>query len=373
MTAKGFICRRPGVSLRRQLSPILTDLENDFMAKTKNKDTKISPRYVQTGHEDISDNFTQITAQERKMLRNVNSTDARWLYIELSFFRDFETGIAGLNPKLSSSTLRQTISHKSDIGVKEKRLSNNHIQRWIDQLQYAGLIENRGNHVYYLPLAPKYPRKEKISNSFCNSFEEKGVTVTKAVTNSLSNDDKTSINAAQNNDSEVLQNVLQNNELSQVNTNKASHILLPIQNNNYTKLNYTIPANFLTAEENKFINLFTDLKLNVKLAGDLKAITTAKALSKAGVTLEQASEALKIKLNGYKGDRTPHPSYFLQAILDYKKELDAINEPETPKNERNAPTTRYKPRRITHEQRSKRMAEWAEKYPKELEQEDEGP
>lgn len=95
-----------------------------------------------------------------------------------------------------------------------------------------------------------------------------------------------------------------------------------------TKLNYTVlPVdNFLSVEENKFINLFTDLKLSVKPLGDLKAITTAKALVQAGVSIEVASDALKIKLAAYQGDRTPHPSYFKQAILDYKHDLDAIKQ-----------------------------------------------
>jgi hypothetical protein len=95
-----------------------------------------------------------------------------------------------------------------------------------------------------------------------------------------------------------------------------------------TILNYTIPPvdNFLTQAENKFLNLFTDLKLSLNLAGDLKAITAAKALVKAGVTIQEAREALETKLAAYKGDRTPHPSYYTQAILDYKRDLEAIKQ-----------------------------------------------
>lgn len=95
-----------------------------------------------------------------------------------------------------------------------------------------------------------------------------------------------------------------------------------------TILNYTAlhVDNFLTPDENRFLNLFTDLKLSLNLAGDLKAITAAKALVKAGVTLQEAREALETKLAAYKGDRTPHPSYYTQAIIDYKRDLEAIKQ-----------------------------------------------
>jgi hypothetical protein len=317
------------------------------MARRIYKDREASPRYVYTGHEAISDNYTEITAAERKALRAVKSTDARWLYIELSFFRDFATGIAGLKPKLSSSTLRQTISHKSDIGVKEKRLSNNHIQRWMDQLEKAGLIEDRGNHVYYLPLAPKYPHKEKISNSSCNSSEDLSVTVKQSVTDSQLNNADTPVNAEENEKTELLQKVLQNPSLSQDNPANLSHILLPIQNNNLTKLNYTVPPvdNFLTPDENKFLNLFTDLRLNTSAAGSLKAITTAKALVQSGVTLQEATEAIKIKMRAYydkygQDAKTPHPAYFKDAILDYRRDLEAIKQQP---NEVNHETNRLRP------------------------------
>jgi hypothetical protein len=335
------------------------------MARQNKRQT---PRYVFTGHEETPDSYTEITGQEYKALLSVNSTDARWIYFVLSFHRNFETGMVGINPKISSAMLRRSISHKSDRGIKERKISNNHIQRWLNQLESAALLENRGNHIFYLPLARKHSFKEKISNTFGNTFNDLSVTVTESVTDSFQIISETPINIEENIKENVLQNMLQKTEVSQVKGVEVSQEVLPIQNNTTLLNSTTLSPNFLSKEENQFLNLFLELKLRLKPLGDLKAITAAKALVASGVTLEVASEALKIKINNYYASHphgsTPHPSYFTEAILDYHRELIAINQPRLPEETQHAAHKRplKRPAFETIVERAKReLAEDAQK------------
>jgi hypothetical protein len=133
-----------------------------------------------------------------------------------------------------------------------------------------------------------------------------------------------------------------------------------------TKLNCTVLHDFLSTDENRFLNLFTDMKLNLKPAGDLKAITSAKALVAAGVTLEVASQALKIKIEAYyekyPNGKTPHPSYFTDAILDYHRDLEAIKQkPEETNNHERIRTRTIQAKPDRRAEAYKRLAKWAEK------------
>jgi hypothetical protein len=284
------------------------------MAKTPNKNQKEMPRYVYTGHEDIPNSYTEITGIEYKALLSVNSTDARWIYFVLSFHRDFETGIAGLNPKISSGMLRKTVSHKSDVGKKERSVSNNHIQRWLDQLEKAGLIEDRGNHVFYLPLARKHPRKENKSNRFSNTFSDSTVTVTKDVTGSSEKSMEQPVNTEENEKSEVLQNVLQDTSLSQQKEDNLSHILLPIQNNRLDKIRLDAPAE-------KFRQLLIERGFYLNHMTSPKTLAMIKLWVDSNVTVEEAEIAMN-HADAQLGKRADHPSYYRDIPFQYRKELN---------------------------------------------------
>lgn len=254
-----------------------------------------------------------LTAAELNML-NGESPELWKLYICLSQLRDFASGISGKVTRINDAKFKEMMEVSQKQGRQRSKPSTRHIERWLCQLENLGLIESLGNNVFKLPFAasPETAKKK------CHQ------SVTRIVTTSVTKSE----------DAQVIENKEENstfeNEVSpKVSPQVALRLVAPL-NNNYTKLNYTNAReksvdNFLTPAENQMLNLFTDLGLSLKLAGDLKAITTAKALISAGVTLEVASEALKVKLNSYTGDRAPHPSYFLQAILDYHRDLTAIN------------------------------------------------
>lgn len=288
------------------------------MARQKDKETKETPRYIYTGHEDIPDSYTEITGAEYKALLSINSTDARWIYFVLSFHRNFETGIAGLNPKISSAMLRGTISHQSAAGKKERKISNNHIQRWIDQLEKAGLIQDRGNHVFYLPMARKHPRKENKSNSICNTSH---VTVTKPVTNIEKTSDETPINTGENANSQLLQTLSQTGDLSQEKEGGLSQGLLPIQNNRLDKIRSDGAEKTLTQV---FMDLLAKRGFYLNHVTHSKTVAMLHAWIKGGITPEEADIAMT-HCDNQLGRRPDHPTYYAKVPFQYRQDLEKAN------------------------------------------------
>lgn len=318
------------------------------MAKKTSKEKKSSPRYVYTGHEEFPRINIKLTHQELEILFK-HPPELMKLYMFLNLYRDFDTNITGENVHINDMSFKLWLGYPSKPGRKGWKPSTTHIVRWLEQLESLGLIQRRGNNVFYLPLAHTKNHESKISHQAVTNLSPN---ITQGVTNT--NIAETSINIDENNTNK--------NEVSpnySGGVTDLSQRLCTIPDNNLTKLYYTEPVNFLTTEENKFLNLFTDLKLNVKPAGDLKAITTAKALVQAGVSIETASEALKIKINGYhekyQNKKTPHPAYFLDAILDYHRDLQTIKQqPEEKKTNgqfnRASKQSRTRPWETLHEQ-----------------------
>jgi hypothetical protein len=295
----------------------------------------------------------------------------RCLYIfGIRRYMDYASGIVGIKREISYKSLAEEVYEEPIKGVKNTTKSRDQIKRALSVLEKKALIKRQSiikkdekTLILSCPLAmtdksiqnkaapwpPHSAAPQAALGDACNQNKEK------AYKNSVPQDwasataENKSRPASRPSDFEKA----------------APHPLSDI-----TKLNSTIlrTQNFLTVDENKFLNLFTDLRLTVNLAGDLKAITTAKTLIQAGVTIQEAQEALEVKLAAYKGNRTPHPSYFLQAILDYKKDLTAIQQQPEVTHEHKPATTYTRPR-ITHAERRKRMAEWAAKKERELEEE----
>lgn len=305
------------------------------MAKKSIKTKKGSPRYVYTGHEEFPKTNIKLTCQELEILFQ-HPPELMKLYIFLSLYRDFDTNITGQSVHIDDASFKLWVGYTSKPGRKGWKPSTTHIVRWLEQLEGLGLIKRLGNNVFFLPLAHKKQHDQNISHQAVTNLSpntSEGVTKTYLQENDvLISKNRDGIKAHVN-------EVSPNNKTG---VTDLSQRLYTIPDINLTKLNYTETANILSTEENKFINLFTDLKLYVGMPLDLKAITTAKALIKHGVTLEEAADALKIKLAAYKGSRTPHPSYFKDAILDYKKDLESIKQEPTqlPQEEKaHAPTT----------------------------------
>lgn len=96
-----------------------------------------------------------LTAQERSIL-NDESGDLAKLYIALSERRDFKTGIAGLRTRISDKCLKEVMTLTKRQGRITKKVATSHLQRWLNQLKSCGLIIDKGNYVFELPLAPKY-------------------------------------------------------------------------------------------------------------------------------------------------------------------------------------------------------------------------
>lgn len=271
-------------------------------------------------------------------------------YITISRRRDFATGIAGERTKISAQALKEAMSLTKKQGRPAFKVSGGSLENWIKKLVEIGLLIDKGNYIFELPFSPIY-------NSVKNK-SDRSQTIRETVSQTLSNNAETSIKTDTKLSSErISQTASQTGGFSEVRS--------PL-NNNLTKLNYTkLPVdNFLSVDENKMLNLYTDLKLNVKLAGDLKAITSAKTLIQAGVSLEVASQALKIKINGYyekyPNGKTPHPSYFTDAILDYHRDLETLKQqPEENNNARRTEKPIYQPDRRTAAYQ--RLAAWAEK------------
>jgi|GEM_PF-4155171 len=285
------------------------------MANKPNKPKKSSPRYVWTGHEKFPEINIKLTHQESKILFQ-QPPELFKLYMFLSLYRDFDTGITGEKVHIDDTSFKVWVGYPSKQGRKGNKPSTTHIVRWLEQLEELGLIQACGNNVFYLPLATTNQHDQKLSHQTVTKpspKSEESVTKSEVSENPINTDYA----------AELKTEVSPNNDGS---VTEVSQRLYTIPVNNLTKLNYIAQTDFLSAEENKFLNLFTDLKLSLNPAGDLKAITTAKALIQAGVTLEVASEALKIKLAAYTGTRTPHPSYFKDAIINYKRDLEAIKQ-----------------------------------------------
>jgi hypothetical protein len=329
------------------------------MASKLKKEKKASPRYVYTGHEKFPDIDIRLTSKELKILFQ-QPPELMKLYIFLNLYRDFDTNITGESVHIDDTSFKLWIGYASKAGRKGWKPSTTHVVRWLEQLEVLGLIQRRGNNVFYLPLAHTKNHESNISHQGVTTVSPNSA---QGVTN-LDNG-KTLINKGSAFDikNEVSPNL-------SVGVTEVEQRLCTIPGKDITKLNYTYaPVQFLSATENQFMSLFFDLKLSMRLAGDLKAITAAKALAQAGVTLAEAKDALEIKLAGYTGNRTPHPSYFVQAVLDYKKDLENIKQQPEKNNETNRPrTTEHNKPRITHDERRKRMAEWAEKKEREIQE-----
>lgn len=298
----------------------------------------------------------------------------RCLYIfGIRRYMDYSTGITGIKRKISYKSLSEEIYVYPRQGIKEiETRSIPQLKRAVKQLEKAGLIimqskvtKDEKQLILKCPLAltDNYVQNKAVPRPYQSPVREAVPEIY-----NTEKEEKLYNNSIINPISTLEEKQESRTETRTTQNQKAA--LHPLSGKD-TKLNYTkLSADyFLSTAENKFLNLFTDLKLSVNLAGDLKALTTAKALVQAGVSIQEAREALEIKLAAYKGTRTPHPSYFKQAILDYKRDLETIKQQqsEVTPNETNQPRAVNKPR-ITHEQRRKRLAEWAEKKQRELEE-----
>lgn len=327
-------------------------------------------------NEELPDINIVLTAAERRALRDIDSLAARCLYIELSFYRDFETNRVGEKTKLSHATLRHALAHESGVGRRARKLSNNHILRWLRQLEKGGLIQVITPHIFYLPLASQGRSAPWKSNSISSQF---AVTVTESVTESVTNENNNNensiineeLNINENLGQNLLQNPGQNADLSQENEGICNTISAPYPFNHLTKLNYTklAPARF-----KNFIDLLKSRGFHENQIANKRVIAMLAAWHQAGITVEEA----EIGMNHCDRGKTerPHPTYYESAVLEYKRDLhkakqkiEKIEEPanENPGRREAAPARSRSQREITAE----RMAKWVAEQEASAAEEDE--
>lgn len=144
--------------------------------------------------EQIADVDIILTAKELKLLVD-EPPELMKLYILLSNRRDFGTNIAGKVVRLDDHAFKEWMDYPGKPGRKAWKPSTTHITRWLDQLEFLGLIKQLGNYVFELPLAFVSESMQKISHQNVTN------NVTTFVTNS--NTTETSINKDKSDKSEL--------------------------------------------------------------------------------------------------------------------------------------------------------------------------
>lgn len=117
----------------------------------------------------------RLTAAELNLLLSC-SPHAYKLYIFLAAKRDFETNIAGEMTRISDSLLKKVMTNPPHKGRKTEIITSTHLNRWLSQLEKCGLIEQKGDNVFYFPLA----FCSKKAKSFVTKFVTPFVSVTNA-------------------------------------------------------------------------------------------------------------------------------------------------------------------------------------------------
>ena len=277
----------------------------------------------------------------------------RCLYIfGIRRYMDYATGITGIKRKISYQSLNEEVYIEPKQGLKTRdATSKDKVKRALKVLESARLITIHSivtKEKKQLILKCELAMTDKFAQNKAAALPPHSPALQAASVDNSGNTINIDTLSEDENKSRLESRPTQEKKA-------AAH---PLSGKD-TKLNYTVEPvdNFLSHDENKFMNLFTDMKLSLRLAGDLKAITTAKALVSAGVSLEVASEALKIKLAAYQGDRTPHPSYFKDAIINYKHDLDAINNQKEGINDAITRTAKSGSNQSVRE----RLAKWSQK------------
>lgn len=298
----------------------------------------------------------------------------RCLYIfGIRRYMDYATGIVGIKREISYNSLAQEIYVEPKRGVKTSSSSRDQIKRALKILENKGLIKRQSvvtkDEKILILSCPLAMTDKSIQNKAAPWPPHSPALKAAPENESNKNEEKIYKNSVLQDDCNDNKEYKSRPESRPDDFKKPARYPLSVN----TKLNSTSArASFLSAEENQFMSLFFDLKLGLKLAGDLKAITAAKNLVASRVPIGVAKEAIEAKLAGYEGNRTPHPSYFVQAVLDYHHDLQNLKQPSEVKSDgqSNRPSKPTRPKYETLVERTKReLDESAARTRKQYEQE----
>lgn len=289
------------------------------------------------GKEELPYVTVHLSPEEQQALNN--EPPELWvIYIIISRLRDFDTNIAGEKTRICDRTFKEQLEVSKRSGRQGGRPPTSSIQSWLKQLENLGLIENRGNYVFYLPKAHK---KESDQMRFYQ-FVDKGFT------NSFTN-----MNTSESTESITNNQLIHNQVLPEVlpEVLPVSYIPHKIQKNTTTTMSddaflSTMPVDSLLSP---FINLLgrnfgpRHLHLNTTLA-------MIRLWIKAGITIENAKKAIDDQNLIFVPDT---PAYYKNAVL--KANATYAEKPQLEIN--NATTTNAKKPYVNHYEDAKRAIE----------------
>jgi hypothetical protein len=275
----------------------------------------------------------------------------RCLYIfGIRRYMDYQTGISGIKRKISYKSLSEEIYVTPHQGVADtKTKSVAQLKRAVKALEKVGLVtihskvtKTEKQLILKCVLAPsgKSVQKKPVPNPYHSPILQ-AVPVSKEE-NTLNTD--TSDNSEQKTDTE-----------SRTTQNKK-----PVPHQISDKLNNNI--------RQQFLDLLSTKRFPVAYLADARTNHMLDLWEEANLTLTEAQAAIKHGDNEVlsRQGRVTVPWYYQDIPFQLRNDL---NHSEEANYEINRPTTQQPVKRLTHEQRRRRMAEWAEKKERELEEE----
>lgn len=261
------------------------------------------------------------TAEEQEVLHG-EPAELWKLYLIINRLRDFKTNIAGLKIKISDRTFKEQLEVTKTPGRKEKKLETSFLRRWLKRLEVLGLIEHRGEYVFFLPLAF---RPQSVQNR-CYQGVTTGVTKTEEIINTL----KTKLDNGFEDISINEKNIGVTTGVTEVSHTTEED---PEYINKYIPtypmlgdLREKISAEF---EENKFIefkNLLAEQKfVNQRFRPEqilhIGTITMIREWISCGCGIDIAKMAI-VAVNEKLGQLPGHPTYYLKPVLRAMREIE---------------------------------------------------
>jgi hypothetical protein len=266
-----------------------------------------------------------LTADEMNALDDEKG-DLWKFYITISRRRDFATGVAGKRTRINAQALKEAMSLTEKQGRPAFKVSGGSIEYWIKKLVEIGLLIDKGNYIFELPLAPIY-------NSIKNK-SDRSQTGSQTGSQTLSNTHETSIKTDIKPSSESISQTGSQ-------TGSQTEVRSPL---NYRLHNITLHTadDFfqLLAKQGYYVNQLQDNKSTRAMV---------HTWINAGVTLEEAEIGIK-HANAQKPPRPDTPSYYLKPVLqvrnDFEKAKQQASEVSNERlQDRPKPTTNYEPRK----------------------------
>lgn len=301
--------------------------------------------------EQLPDVDITLTANEMNAL-NDEKGDLWKFYITISRCRDFVTNIAGQRTRINADKLKEAMSLTKKQGRPAFKPSGGSLENWIKRLGEIGLLINKNNYVFELPLAPTHKSGQNKS--------DRGQTeVRQEFRQNISSENPIKIDIK-----------LESNDRSQTisQTGSETEVRLPLNNRLHNITLHSAPDFFQLLAENGFY-------LN-QLHGNKKTLAMVHQWVQAGITLEEARIGIN-HVNTTQG-KPNSPTYYLKPVLQVRQDFEKArqqaqeinNHANNQSNTLSTPHNQSKRSRITRAQRNERMDKWVAKKLAEQEIED---